>query len=452
MPMMQKYPSSPLSHRLKTDRRLQLALLFFTGFLLSYLLVALLVIRLYQQQVEITLQEYGNTVAQQLAQASVDALLRDDRLSLQAQLENLARAPNVANAAVYDMENHLIAQTAEPADSSLYENNLRLYPATITFQDSIVGKVMVGLDAGPLLNNRHWLYGYMFCGLLVCLLITLAISHIVMNYGYAQYRRLVRGIHSIQPNITSDLVDTAVKTPSLATVEKSFTHLQEYLQQLEQGAPVVKFTQTGKFSYHPPEGSYAELLIECSNFDALQQQVHHRELQRLLEILQVVVQQSSALYHADNIHSPGNHVLLRFQHNDITDAALQAICCAIIIRSLAQAVTQDSSIQFQLRFAIHWHEHDERPVADLMRNHLLLQEQQELQQLCSLAKPNEVLVNKGVKRSTGVAEHIKLELISGDSDVDFYRVQQLSDSYKKLLEQQALQLANSIDKLSPITQ
>jgi uncharacterized membrane protein affecting hemolysin expression len=443
MPPMQNSSPSSLRQRIKTDPHLQLPLLFFAGFLITYLLVVVLILRLYRQQVEVTLQEYGGTVAHQLAQASVDALLRDDRLSLHAQLENIIKAPNVAEAAVYDMENRLIAQATDPAGDEML---LRHYPATITFQDSIVGKVMIGLDTRPLLKNHHWLYGYLLCGLLLCLFITLGISRIVMRYGTALYQRLIHGIHQLQPRITSDLAETGTTdAPSLDMVEKNLQQLQEYVQQLEQGAPVVKFTQTGKFSYQPPQGSYAELLIDCANFDALQQQVHHRELQRLLETLQSSLQAASQLYHADDVHSPGNHVLLRFQHNDITDAALQAICCAVVIRSLVRAAIQVSSIPLQLRFAIHWHEHDERPVPDLLRNHLLLQEQQELQQLCSLAKSNEVLVSKGIKRSAGVAEHIKLELISGDSDVDFYRVQQLSDNYKKLLEQQAVQLAENID-------
>lgn len=446
MPPMQKYSPSSLPQWLKSRQRLQLTLLFFVGFFITYLLVALLILRLYRQQVEITLQEYGNTIVHQLAQTSVDALLRNDRLSLHAQLENLTNAPNIVEVGIYDMENRLIAQAA---DSAYDEDYLRHYPATITFQDSIVGKAIIGLDTRPLLKNHHWLYGYLFCGLVLSFLVTLAMSRAVMHYGNSLYRRLIRGIHYIQPHITSDLAENEnTQVPSMSGVEKNIYQLQEYLQQLEQGAPIVKFTQTGKSSYQPPQGSYAELLIECVNFEALQQQVHHRELQRLLETLQSVIQQASELYHADDVHSPGNHILLRFQHNDITDAALQAICCAVVIRNLVQAITQDASIKFQLRFAIHWHEHDDRPIADLMRNHLLLQEQQELQRLCSLAKPNEVLVSKGIKRSTGVAEHIKLELISGDSDVDFYRVQRLSDNYKKLLEQQALQLANNVDALS----
>src|SRR5690606_22878845 len=173
---MQKYPQSFFSRRLKHNPQLQLALLYFTGFVLTYLLVALLILRLYRQQVDITLLEYGNTVAHQLAEASVDALLRNDRLSLHAQLENLAKAPNIVEAGSYDMGNRLTAQAADPNYNG---NSLRYYPAAITFQDSIVGKAIIGLDIRPLLANDHWLYGYLFCGLLLSLLATLAVSHIV---------------------------------------------------------------------------------------------------------------------------------------------------------------------------------------------------------------------------------------------------------------------------------
>lgn len=449
MPAMQKTVPIPLSQRLKTDQRLRLSLIYFAVFFVTYLLMALLILRLYTQQVTITLEQYGSTVAQQLAQSSVDAVLRDDRLSLRAQLENLVHTPNVVDVAVYDMENRILAQATRSPDGHPSLEHLQHYPATITFQDNIVGKVIIGLDPQPLLQNRHWLYGYLFCGLLLCFILTLAISQIVIRQGKKLYQKLLEGIHQIQPHLTPALISQKGENlPSLAALEENLRHLQEYVQQLEQGAPVVKFTQTGKFAYQPPQGSYAELLLDCGNFESLQQQVHHRELQRLMETLQTYVQQTSALYHAVDIHSPGNHLLLRFQHNDITDAALQSICCAVIIRSLLLALNRDAPVQLQVRFAIHWHEHDERPLPDLLRNHLLLQEHKELEQLCAQAKPGEILVSKGIKRSVGVAEHIKLELISGDSEVDFYRVQRLSDNYKKLLEQQALQLAGNIDGLS----
>lgn len=445
MPMMQKSSSASFTEQLKNDQRLQLAGVFFAGFLASYLLVALLVVHFYRQHTELSLQTYGSTIAQQLAQATADAVLRNDRVSLHAQLESLIDSPYVTEAAVYDMENHLLAQAVENRGDGGREY-LFHYPATITFQDNIVGKVAIGLDAAALFRQGYWLYGYLLCGLLLCALASIGISHVLVARFRHRYRHLVDQVHAIQPHITAELADDeGSNTPPVDVLEKNLLYLQEYLQQLEQGAPVVKFTQTGKLSYQPPQGSYAELLIDCFNFSILQQQVHHRELQRVVDDLHTLVQEAAQLYHATDIHSPGDHIRLRFIHNDITDAALQSICCAVVIRNLVRAQQGDSSITLQLRFAIHWHEHDERPLPDLMRNHLLLQEQQELQQLCQLGNSGDILVSKGIKRSTVVAEHIKLELISGDSDVDFYRVQRLSDHYRKLLEQQALQLAGHIE-------
>jgi len=67
--------------------------------------------------------------------------------------------------------------------------------------------------------------------------------------------------------------------------------------------------------------------------------------------------------------------------------------------------------------------------------------------LCQQAKPGDILTTKGIKQSPAVAEHVKLDLISGESDSDYYRVQKISDSYKKLLEQQVQQLeTNSLSQ------
>ena len=69
-------------------------------------------------------------------------------------------------------------------------------------------------------------------------------------------------------------------------------------------------------------------------------------------------------------------------------------------------------------------------------------EYREMFLLCQRAKPGDILTTKGIKQSPAVAEHVKLDLISGDSDTDYYRVQRISDSYKKLLEQQVQQLVS----------
>lgn len=423
---------------------------YFAACFISLLVFTLLATRLYNQQSETMIHEYGNTVAQQLAQSCVDAVVRSDLVSLHAQLEKLAEMNSVVDIAVYDMENHVLAQASTTADKKnrIPEATIRNFPASITFQDSIAGKVIVRLDTQNIVKQKNWLYAYLVCGLLIAFGLVAAISHFWIKRAKALYKELTGNLNTTL-SATSTLSALEQELPAWSEIVGKLKHLNDhihYIEQrhLEQRSPAYKFTQSGKFTYKPTEGSYAELMIACSNLAQLQQQVHHRELQRLLDNFQQALTNVSKLYHGVNVHSPGDHVLLRFLVNEVSDASLQAICCAVLLKGLLKTNLPETmtGITLEFRFAVHWHAHDERGVADLLHNHLLQGEYQEMLQLCQQAKAGEILTTKGIKQSPAVAEHVKLDLISGDSDVDYYRVHRISDSYKKLLEQQIQQLVS----------
>ena len=422
---------------------------YFVACLASLLVFALLTVRLYNQQSETIIHEYGNTVASQLAQSCVDAVVRSDLVSLHAQLEKLAEMNSVVDAAVYDMENHVLAQANMAADkkSKIPEDAIRNFPASITFQDSIAGKVIVRLDTQNIIKQKRWLYAYLVCGLIIAFGLVSLISHFWIRRANNLYKELTSNLNQTL-SATSTLSPLEQDLPPWPEIGNKLKHLNDhihYIEQrhLEQASPSQRFTQSGKYVYKPTEGSYAELMITCNNLAQLQQQLHHRELQRLLDNFQQQLDKVSKLYHGVNIHSPGDHVLLRFLVNEVSDAALQAICCAVLLRGLLKTNMPETTtgITLDFRFALHWHAHDERAVADLLHNHLQQGEHQEMLHLCQQAKPGEILASKGIKQSPSVAEHIKLDLISGDSDSDYYRVHRISDSYKKLLEQQIQQLA-----------
>ena len=60
---------------------------------------------------------YGSTVAEQLAQNTLDAALQHDQIGLQAQLSRLMKVPNIVSVSIYDASNTLLAQTgATPSE------------------------------------------------------------------------------------------------------------------------------------------------------------------------------------------------------------------------------------------------------------------------------------------------------------------------------------------------
>jgi len=419
---------------------------FFIAALISTMVIGWFTVRLYHQVVEATISEYGETVAHQLAQASVDAVVRGDLVSLHAQLEKLVSTNTIIDAAVYDMENRVLAQAGVTPNArhNIPDSALRNFPATISFQDSIAGQVIVSLDTSALMKKQFWLYLYLTFGIALTAMTMAALSWFLAHRVVMRYQQLVRHINlalAASPMLTP--FDETVPTPQ--QLDSALKQIGEHIQQLEQRQLTPRFVQNGKHAYRPTEGSYAELMVACTNLEALQQQLHHRELHKHLEHFQKQLTKASKLYHAIAAPSTGSHVLLRFPVNDVDDAALQAICCAAVLLGLLNqnSATDTLNIALEFRFAIHWHEHDTRPLPDILHNQHNQAELNELLDLCRRSRNNDIIVTKAIKQSPQVTEHIKLELISGDSDVDYYRVQRISDNYKKLLEQQIQQLTAS---------
>jgi uncharacterized membrane protein affecting hemolysin expression len=89
---------------------------------------------------------YGNIIATQLAQNARDAVIQQDKISLQAMLSELAEQAPMQQATIYDLHNQAIAQAGETGPGFDYS-------ASITFQDSIAGYAVITISsasmAGP---------------------------------------------------------------------------------------------------------------------------------------------------------------------------------------------------------------------------------------------------------------------------------------------------------------
>lgn len=404
--------------------------------------MTLLSLWLYANQAESSISRFGNTLARQIAQSSVDAMVRGDFVSLRAQLDRMTEVEQVLEVGVYDINNQVLAEAGE-RPAWLPESAIRDFSATITFQDSVAGKVIVRINARPVTSQKNWLYGYLACSLVIALGLTFLVSRAFERTARQHYEELIDKLNAVLAS-TSTLAPLGSLQPRWHEMISSLDSLNLHIQDLEQLTPSLNLRPDPKFIYKPTEGSYAELMIECQNFSRLQQQLHHRELQKLLDNLEEQRAKAAKLYHANNVHSPGNHIVLRFLVNDVHDASLQAICCALLIAGLLRANPSESnmSVTLDLRFVIRWHAHDERPLSELAHNHLLSAEHEEMQRMSHMIRHSEIIVTKDIKRSPAVAEHVKMELLNSDSDVDYYRVLRISDNYRKLLEQQIGQLSS----------
>ncbi|MGQ7959648.1 AhpA/YtjB family protein [Pseudomonas sp. SP16.1] len=88
----------------------------------------------------------GQSLITQTAASATELLVSNDILSLNVLLNNLAKNPLVAHAAIYSVDNRILAEAgARPTRSVLGESE-GLYSTPITFQEVMAGQLRISLD------------------------------------------------------------------------------------------------------------------------------------------------------------------------------------------------------------------------------------------------------------------------------------------------------------------
>ncbi len=393
--------------------------------------------------IEETISEYGNTVARQLAQASVDDVVRGDLVSLRAQLQNLTQLDTVITAAIYDIEDRplALAGTTPNTRKHIDSDAVRNFPAPITFDNSIAGKAIVSLNITNLQAIHQRLYLSLTISIIAVALLTIAISYFLARIANRFYRSLSDQLEALSPELVRQAENSSEN--NWQALNTSLKNLGDYIHQVEDKPSSVSPGKTRTSQPATAPGSYAELVIECINFEQLQNQLHHKAFMKLVESFQHKLDQTRALYHGTNVPTSGPWVVIRFSQDTLSEPPFEAICCGTVLCGL---LTEQSELdaRLQFRMAVHWHENgnDRTDMPNLLENRLQQNTWDDVRFLCSQANSNEIVATKNIKQFTSVSEHIKLELISGVSEVDCYRVKNISDNYKQLLDKQVQQLNN----------
>ncbi|EIK96431.1 HAMP domain-containing protein [Pseudomonas sp. M47T1] len=88
----------------------------------------------------------GQSLTTQTATSATELLVSNDILSLNVLLNNLAKNPLVAHAAIYSVDNRILAESGTRPKAGLLGEAGGLYETTITFQDVTAGHLRISLD------------------------------------------------------------------------------------------------------------------------------------------------------------------------------------------------------------------------------------------------------------------------------------------------------------------
>ncbi len=88
----------------------------------------------------------GQSLTTQTAQSATELLVSNDILSLNVLLNNLTKNPLVAHAAIYSVDNRILAESGTRPKQGLLGDAEGLYSTPITFQEVITGHLRISLD------------------------------------------------------------------------------------------------------------------------------------------------------------------------------------------------------------------------------------------------------------------------------------------------------------------
>ncbi|OEC34307.1 Uncharacterized membrane protein affecting hemolysin expression [Pseudomonas cuatrocienegasensis] len=95
-----------------------------------------------QQQAE----ALGTSLITQTATSATELLVSNDILSLNVLLNNLVKNPLVAHAAIYSVDNRILAEAGSRPSKNMLGETDGLYSTPITFQEVIAGQLRISLD------------------------------------------------------------------------------------------------------------------------------------------------------------------------------------------------------------------------------------------------------------------------------------------------------------------
>ena len=451
-----------------------------------------------QQQAE----ALGTSLITQTATSATELLVSNDILSLNVLLNNLVKNPLVAHAAIYSVDNRILAEAgARPSKSMLGETE-GLYSTPITFQEVIAGQLRISLDMQQF--QQPMTISLQSMGILSIILLALTLS-LSMRLGrhistpLLQLRVWLRDpddpapgagrqdeIGDLARQLQARLVPEKPEVQPLDEEPDSDDYLDEQFDEepdfqvpdlheadfddLDEQQPAASAGLNADNAFE--EDPFAELRVEDEDQDDLdqapapvsapvassepqpsavlaiqlgaQEQLRRLPRTRLLELLQHYrdcLDQAAALYQAE-LHtlSDGSSLML-FHHQDSgEDYLTHALCCGELMRALGHAL-QIEVADSGITLQLQLGLTLGEDLLDLSQGDLLLSETAQNALALSQHSRNLLLVERSVADDPLVRQCARIRAIASPQGACC--VERLLDPYPALLERQLARMHES---------
>ncbi|MDD2091489.1 histidine kinase [Pseudomonas guariconensis] len=330
----------------------------------------------------------GQSLTIQTANSATELLVSNDILSLNVLLGNLVKNPLVAHAAIYSVDNRMLAEAGQRPKNGLLGEAEGLYQTKITFQDVTAGQLRISLDMSQF--QQPMTISLQSMGILGGILLALALA-LSLRLGrhittpLLQLRVWLRDPHPYTPatDRQDEIGDLARQLhtrlappppPEPEEIEEDFEDLDEVVATPKATAKTKIATEDDEdddafAGLIDAEDSHAKPVAAVSDepqYSAVlavqlgsQEQLRRLPRTRLTELLERYrdcLEQAASLYDGETYTLNDGSTLLLFHSRDCgEDYLTNAICCGELLRALGHALqieVADSGITLQLQLGL----------------------------------------------------------------------------------------------------
>jgi len=435
----------------------------------------------------------GQSLTVQTAASATELLVSNDILSLNVLLNNLVKNPLVAHAAIYSVDNRILAEAGSRPQQGLLGEAEGLYSTPIAFQEVIAGHLRISLDMEQF--QQPMTISLQSMGLLSLILLALTLS-LSLRLGrhistpLLQLRLWLRDpddpapgsgrqdeigdlARQLQMRLVPEKPEPMLTDESDYLEDEDYEHDgetdEDYLDEEEDAEPTFEvrdlhdpsFDGSDEDDEQPQhltsveDDPFAELRDEmaaiappahapAARYSAVlaiqlgaQEQLRRLPRARLMDLLQRYrdcLEQAASLYRGQ-LHTlkDGSSLMLFHSQDSGEDYLTHALCCGELMRALGHALqieVADSGITLQLQLGLTQGEN----LLDLNQGELLLSDSAQDALALSQHSRNLLLVERSIGDDALVLQRARIRAIASPEGACC--VERLLEPYPSLLERQ----------------
>lgn len=374
----------------------------------------------------------GQLISLQTASAATDMLVTGDRLSLSVLLNQLVQTPYVARAAIYSIDNRLIASSES---DSFQSNSGQTFSSPIHYQDVIAGYVRLQLDEKLLTKNARDALTVISAMGFILLITALIFLHL---YATGLTSRIELALRQLKILLKTDIDKSYSTGNELSQLSRLVERELISKQALASEAHIEE--ESGEDGLE--EETSAVICVRNKNLGRLRQLLSRQDLLEIIHAQTMAIERAAGQYHGEMNYTPEGNTYIRFSSMDSESFAQDALSCSVLIESLNRVIGQTSVAKIQMGIGLcvsdgmHDFPGDESPnTADSAAGNALM--------LASLPQPDGVHLLK--EQLNWFPAELSVFSASEHAE-DIVRLSDLVENHRKIITRQAYDLSKELER------